>query len=177
MKFLVGIDLGTTGTKAALFDSEGQLLADAYRESTLYYPKPGWVEQNPADFYTSTCETIQEVLRKSKISPKDVAALSIDGQMAGIMGIDKDWKPVTHYDSWLDNRCKHYVEFIREHFEDKILRLSGLPSTVAHCAKILWWKHEKPNVFRTISKFIQPAAYVAGKLVGLSAREAFVDYT
>ena len=49
MKFLIGIDLGTTGTKAGLFDSEGHLLADAYRESTLYYPKPGWVEQQPDD--------------------------------------------------------------------------------------------------------------------------------
>lgn len=50
MQYLLGIDIGTTGTKAALFDSEGTLLAASYRELRLYYPRPGWVEQNPVDF-------------------------------------------------------------------------------------------------------------------------------
>ncbi|MCX7709212.1 MAG: FGGY family carbohydrate kinase [Clostridia bacterium] len=177
MKYLIGIDIGTTGTKSALFDSEGNLIADSYKESTLYYPKPGWVEQNPEDFYTSACETVRDIITKSGINPKDVAALSLDGQMAGIMGIDNDWNAVTHYDSWLDTRCKKYVEYIKQNFEDKVLKMAGLPSTVAHCAKLLWWKNEQPEVFKKVSKFIQPAAYVAGKFAGLSGKEAFIDYT
>ena len=177
MKYLIGIDIGTTGTKAALFDTEGNLMADAYQESTLYYPKPGWVEQNPEDFYSSACDTIREVIRKSGVNPKDIAAISLDGQMAGIMGIDDNWNAVTHYDSWLDTRCKKYVEYIKNNFELKVLNLSGLPSTVAHCAKMLWWKNEQPETFNNIKKFIQPAAYVAGKLAGLTAKDAFIDYT
>ncbi|MCX8130602.1 MAG: FGGY family carbohydrate kinase [Clostridia bacterium] len=177
MKYLIGIDIGTTGTKSALFDTEGRLIADAYLESKLYYPKPGWVEQNPRDFYTSSCDTIREVIRKSGVDPKEVAALSLDGQMAGILGIDEKWNAVTHYDSWLDTRCKKYVEYIKNNFEDKVLNLSGLPSTVAHCAKMLWWKNEQPEIFAKISKFIQPAAFVAGLFAGLSGREAFIDYT
>lgn len=177
MKYLIGIDIGTTGTKAALFDTEGNMLGDAYQESKLYYPKPGWVEQNPEDFYKSACDTVKEVVRKAGIAPGDVAALSLDGQMAGIMGIDEEWNAVTHYDSWLDMRCKEYVEYIKNNFEEKVLKLSGLPPTVAHCAKMLWWKNEQPETFSKIKKFIQPAAYVAGKLAGLRAKDAFVDYT
>lgn len=177
MKYLIGVDIGTTGTKAALFDTEGNLIADAYRESVLYYPKPGWVEQNPEEFYTSTCDTIREVITKAGINKGEVAAISLDGQMAGIIGIDDNWNAVTHYDSWLDSRCKKYVEHIKNNFENKVLKISGLPSTVAHSAKILWWKNEKPEVFKNISKFIQPAAYVAGKFVGLSGKDAFIDYT
>ena len=177
MKYLIGIDIGTTGTKAAIFDIEGRLISEAYQESKLYYPEAGCVEQNPEEFYTSTCATINDIIRKSGVCPKDVAAIGIDGQMAGIMGIDENWNAVTHYDSWLDNRCKKYVDFIKNNFEDKVLMLSGLPSTVAHCAKILWWKNERPEVFNKIKKFIQPAAYVAGRLAGLSAGDAFVDYT
>jgi xylulokinase len=177
LKCLIGIDIGTTGTKSALFDCEGNLLADAYQESKLYYPRPGWVEQDPQDFYRSTCETINEVIQKSGIQSKDVAAISLDGQMAGIMGIDQNWDAVTLYDSWLDTRCKKYVDYIKQNFEDKVLQLSGLPSTVAHCAKILWWKNEQPEIFQKIRKFIQPAAYVAGKLAGLSGKDAFIDYT
>ena len=177
MKYLIGIDIGTTGTKTALFDTEGNLLAEAYEESKLHYPKPGWVEQDPMDFYRSTCNTVSEVVKKSGISPEDVAAICLDGQMAGILAIDENWNPVTHYDSWLDTRCKKYVDYIKNSHEDKVLALSGLPSTVAHCAKILWWKNEEPKVFNSISKFIQPAVFVAGKLAGLKGKDAFIDYT
>jgi xylulokinase len=177
MKCLIGIDIGTTGTKTALFDIEGNLLADAYQESKLYYPQPGWVEQNPQDFYQTTCDTIKEVIVKSGIDASAIAAICIDGQMAGIMGIDDDWKAVTHYDSWLDSRCKKYVEYIKGSYEDRVMSLSGLPSTVAHCAKMLWWKNERPEVFIAIKKFIQPAAFVAGRLAGLKAKDAFIDYT
>lgn len=117
------------------------------------------------------------MVNKSGINPKNVAALSVDGQMAGVLGIDENWNPVTHYDSWLDSRCKSYVDYIRTKQEDKVLKLAGLPSTIAHCPKILWWKHEEPDLFKKIVKFIQPAAYVAGKLAGLSGDDAYIDYT
>lgn len=177
MKYLIGVDIGTTGTKAALYDTEGMLLAEAYRESSLHFPCPGWVEQDPKDFYKSACDTIREVADQSCIDKKQIAAIGFDGQMAGILGIDENWHPVTHYDSWLDMRCKKYVEYIRKSHEEKVILLSGLPSTVAHCAKILWWQHEMPDIYAKIKKFIQPAAYVAGKLAGLRGSDAFIDHT
>ncbi|WP_338818220.1 Xylulose kinase [Moorella thermoacetica] len=176
-KYLMGIDIGTTGTKAGLFDLEGNLLADAYEESVLHYPQPGWVEQEAEDFYRTTCLTVRRVLEKSRINPADIAAIAFDGQMAGILGIDDDWQPVTRYDSWLDIRCQEYVDWIRENYNDIFINTVGMPPTVAHGPKMLWWKNEEPKTFKRIAKFIVPAVYVVGRICGLKAEEAFVDHT
>ena len=177
LKYLIGVDVGTTGIKAGLFRTGGYMEASAFREMNLYCPSPDTVEQDPQEFYTGVCQCLREMLRSAHINPGDIAALSIDGQMAGIIGIDEDWNAVTKYDSWLDNRCKAYVDYITEHYCDQVLKICGLPPATAHCAKILWWKNEKKDEFKKIAKFIQPAAYVAGKLAGLKAKDAFIDYT
>ena len=177
MKYLIGVDIGTTGTKASLYDTEGNEIAGAFRESVLHYPCEGWVEQEPQDFYTSACGTIREMVSKAGISGKDVAAITVDGQMAGVLGIDEAFEPVIRYDSWLDGRCAKQLNRIREQAEELVLRKSGLPTMVAHCGKILWWKEERPGEFKRILKFIQPAGYVSGRFAGLKGRDAFIDPT
>jgi xylulokinase len=72
--YLVGVDLGTMGTRAAIFEADGHLLASAYEESKLHYPQPGWVEQDSEDFYGSSVRTIRECVESSGINPSDVAA-------------------------------------------------------------------------------------------------------
>ncbi|MFQ5835473.1 MAG: FGGY family carbohydrate kinase, partial [bacterium] len=175
--YLIGVDIGTAGTKAAIFDTEGRMVADAYEESKLRYPKPGWVEQDQEDFYRSAANTIRRAINKSNIHPRDVAAIAFDGQMAGIGGIDFQWKPVTHYDSWLDTRCQPYIEFMKERSPDLVLKKTGSAPSYSHGPKILWWKNENKEVFHRISKFIVPAGYVAGKMVGLEGDDAFIDHT
>ncbi len=174
--YLIGVDIGTMGTKAAVFDAEGNLLASAYEESILHYPRPGWVEQNPEDIYGSSVRTIKECVEKSGIAPADIAALAFDGQMSGIGTVDAEWGTPTPYDSWLDTRCKPYIEQMRPYAE-QIVRTSGGPPTYCHGPKILWWKHERPEAFERISKFVVPVAYVAGRMAGLKGDEAYVDYT
>ncbi len=175
--YLIGVDLGTAGTKAAIFDEEGNLIADAYKESRLSYPKPGWVEQELDDFYRSACQTIKEVIEKSKISPHRIAAIAFDGQMGGIGGVDEHWRPVTRYDSWLDTRCEPYIDLMKRQAEDLVLRKTGAAPSYNHGPRILWWKNEAPEVFRKIHKFVMPAGYVAGKMANLKGKEAFIDYT
>lgn len=174
--YLIGVDLGTMGTKAAIFDTGGNLVALAFEESKLLYPKPGWVEQEPEDFYLSSLRTIKECLEKSGVEPGEVAALAFDGQMAGIGTIDAQWQTPTVYDSWLDTRCKPYIDRMREH-QDIIIEKTGGPPTYSHGPKILWWKEEQPEVFRKIVKFVVPGGYVAGRMAGLKGEEAFMDYT
>lgn len=175
--FIISVDLGTTGTKAALFDLNGRLIADAYEETRLIYPKPGLVEQDPEDFYTSSINTIKQLVAKSKVDPGEVKALAFDSQMAGVMGIDSQWKPATHYDSWLDSRCRRYVEMIRSSYENLVIEKVGAPPSISHGPKILWWMYERPAAFRRVSKFIMPNCYVAGRMAQLKSDEAFIDYT
>jgi len=174
--YLIGVDLGTTGTKAAIFDQDGHLKALAYEETKLHYPKPGWVEQDPEDFYVSAVRTIGRCLQESGISPHQVAGMAFDGQMAGIGTVDSDWGTPTVYDSWLDTRCKPYIDYMKVH-QELIIAKTGGPPTYSHGPKILWWLNEAPGIRDKICKFVVPAGYVAGRMAGLKGEEAFIDYT
>ncbi len=174
--YLIGVDLGTTGTKTAIFDSNGNLITKAYEESKLYCPKPGWVEQNPDEIYGSAIRTIRQCIEESSVDPSAVASIAFDGQMAGVCSVDDDWGTPTAYDSWLDTRCSAYILRLKEH-EDKIITLSGGSPTFTHGAKILWWMHEHPDVFKKITKFLMPGGYVAGRMAGLRGEKAFIDRT
>lgn len=173
---LIGVDLGTTGTKTAIFDTDGRLVAEAYEESRLHTPKPGWVEQNPEDIYGSAVRTIRHCLESGGIDPHRVSAIAFDGQMAGIGSVDEAWGTPTPYDSWLDTRCRSYIETLKQH-QDRIIALSGGPPSISHGPKILWWKHEHPDVYKRVASFVVPGGYVAGRMAGLKGREAFIDRT
>jgi xylulokinase len=88
----------------------------------------------------------------------------------------RTWDSPTGYDSWLDTRCGPYIPRLKEH-EQQIIALTGGPPTISHGAKILWWKHEQPDVYQRIARFVQPGGYVAGRLAGLKGDQAFVDRT
>jgi len=174
--YLIGIDIGTSGTKTAIFDSHGFLIAESFIESSLYYPEKGAIEQNLDEIYYSVVNTVKECLEKSKIDPLNIEGISIDGQMAGICGIDKDWNAVTPYDSWLDTRCAGYINNFKE-IERDVIKFSGGPLTYSHGPKMLWLKDKRPDVFKKVVKFVMPAAYVSGRIANLKAENAFIDYT
>lgn len=174
--YLLGIDLGTMATKAGLFDAEGKLLAEAHEESRLIYPGPGWVQQDPEDIYGSALRTIRDCLERSRVNPADVSALAFAGQMSGIGTVDEDWGTPTVYDSWLDTRCGAYIPRLKA-LEDRIIALTGGFPTFSHGAKILWWKNERPEVYRKVAKFVVPGSYVAGRIAGLRGDQAFIDPT
>lgn len=174
--YLIGSDLGTSGTKTALFSSDGELIAEAFEESKLYYPQAGWVEQNMDEMYGSAIRTVKEVIEKSGVDASQIAGLSFDSQMAGISTIDKDWNAPTPYDSWLDTRCANYIPPLMEN-KDKVIELNGGAPSFTHGPKILWWMHERPEVYKDIAAFVMPGGYIAGKMANLSADEAFIDRT
>ena len=173
---VVGIDVGTMGTKAALYDESGALLASAFEESVLRYPRAGWVEQDPDEIYGSVLRTVRATLEHSGVVAGDVAAIAIDGQMAGVCTIDADWVAVTHYDSWLDTRCSGQLAGLKTR-EMEILASSGCAPSYNHGPKILYWRDEQPQAWNRVHAFLPPAAYVAGRLAGLSGRDAFMDRT
>lgn len=174
---LIGVDLGTSSTKAALYRTDGALVAEAVADVPLLYPAPGVVEQENDDFYRTAAETVRYCLRESGIDPRRVAAIAFSSQMAGIGSIDEEYTPATRFDSWLDMRCRPYIAWLTENHADLITRLTGCAPTCDHGPKILWWQHERPADFARVAKFITPSAYVAGRMAGLKADRAFMDYT
>ena len=169
---LIGVDIGTQGTKAALFTAAGQCLATAFQASRLHRPKPGVVEEDADRQVASVCDTIRECVRQARVSR--VAGIGIDGQMAGVIGVGADGRAVTPYDSWLDTRCAPYIARLPV---DEVVRTAGGAPSFNHGPKKLWWKHERAVIYRRIRAFVQPGGYAAMRLCGLSAAQAFVDHT
>ncbi len=176
-RYLLGVDLGTSSTKAALYTPDGKLVAECTVEVPLYYPRPGVVEQENEDFYTSAAKAVRTCVQQSGIDPRQIAAVAFDSQMAGVGSIDEDYNPATRFDSWLDMRCEPQIKYIDQHYGDLVTRLTGCAPTCDHGPKMLWWKEERPAEYARIAKFVMPGTYVAGKMAGLAADDAFIDYT
>ena len=176
-KYLIGVDLGTSATKSALYLEDGSLVAESTIEVPIYYPEPAVVEQENEDFYQTAAQTVNTCLIESGVNPKEVAAIAFDSQMAGVGAIDEDHNSVSKFDSWLDMRCEPQIKYLEENYGEMITELSGCPPTCDHGPKILWWKSERPDDYSRAAKFVMPGGYVAGKMAGLNADQAFIDYT
>jgi xylulokinase len=176
-RYLIGVDLGTSATKAALYRTDGVLVAEASQEVPLYYPHPGVVEQENDDFYTSAAHTVSECITQSGIDARQVAAIAFDSQMAGVGSIDSNYRPAARFDSWLDMRCEPYIAEVARTAGDLVTQLTGCPPTCDHGPKMLWLKHEAPQEYQRVAKFIMPAGYVAGRMANLKAEQAFIDTT
>lgn len=175
MVVFVGCDLGTMGTKAAVVDLDGRILGDAFEEVRLIAPRPGVVEQDLAEIEESACRTIRAALSRAG-SPAKVGGVAFSGQMSGIGGIDDHHRPATHFDSWLDSRCGPYIAAMAPH-RQRITEVAGCPPTYSHGPKLLWWQHERRRDLERVARFVVPGAYVAGRLAGLRASDAFIDRT
>lgn len=176
-RILVGVDLGTSGIKAALYRVDGKKLAESSIEVPIYYPKPGVVEQENDDFYKTAAIAVKQCVSQSGIDPRDIAAIAFDSQMAGVGSVDENYQPATRFDSWLDMRCQPYIEWMSKEAGEKVTNLTGCPPTCDHGPKMLWWKNEHPDEYNRVVKFLMPSAYVAGTMAGLKGDEAYIDYT
>ena len=172
-EYLIGIDLGTTLAKCAIYDAGGAVLAEAQEAMRIRYPRSGEAEQDAEDFYTASCALIRQCLRTARLDPARVAAVGIDSQMGGIMSVDSRFRPVTYYDTPLDSRSAAENVEMHERFGERILALNGSFSTYGN--KILYWK--KRDAWKDIARFLQPSAFVAGKLAGHGGQDAYMDQT
>ena len=167
---VAGVDLGTTGTKAALYTVAGELLAEA-TEATI----GAGGHQEAGAFYTAAVRTLAACA--ARVEPGRVRAIAVCGQMAGVLGVDARHHASTPYDSWLDTRCAGDVAALDQELGDELPATSGCPAMVNHAPKIRWWRRERPEAFANTAKWVTPGGYVAGRLAGLDGREAFMDRT
>ncbi len=167
---VAGVDLGTTGTRTAMYSLDGTLLAQA-TEAT-----PGAGGHQDADaFYDAAVRTLAACA--ARVDPGRVRAIALCGQMAGVMGVDAAHRASTPYDSWLDTRCAGDVAALEDELGDELCATSGCPAMVNHAPKIRWWRRERPDAFASTAKWVTPGGYVAGRLAGLGGDEAFMDRT
>lgn len=176
-KYVLGVDVGTQGVKAAIFAKSGSIAGSGFRSSELIQPEPGVTEEDPDLQYQNVCASISDSLRSGGVDPGEIVALALDGQMAGVLGIDEDGNAVTPYDSWLDTRCAPQIKHMRAVALREVTARTGNAPSFNHGPKILWWREERPQVYQRIAKFVQPTGYIALRLAGLRGDEAFIDHT
>jgi len=151
---LLGIDLGTTGCKAVAFDEDGKILASAYREYPLQFPKTGWIELDSNRVIKSVKEVVRETAGKVKKDP--VRALAVAAQGEAVTPVGPDGEFLHNGIVTFDARTAPLVDWWEEKLgRRRIFEISGMPLHGMYTAsKILWWKQERPEVFRKAKYFL-----------------------
>lgn len=173
MKYLLGVDLGTSGTKTVLFDEKGQALAAKTIEYPLYQPKNGWAEQDPLDWYNAAVDSIRAVLTESKIDAHDVAGLAIAGQMHGLVMLDKDGKVLRKSILWCDARTSKQCDEITALVgKNRLIEINANPALSGFTApKILWVREHEKDLYDQCATILLPKDYVRYMLTGVKAME------
>jgi xylulokinase len=170
----LGVDVGTSGTKTLAIESSGKILATANAEYPVDYPKPGWSEQNPEDWWRASVATIQQVLRDGKIDPKSVKGVGLSGQMHGSVFLDAINQVVRPALLWNDNRTTDEINEIEERAGGRaeLLRMAANPALTGFTApKILWLRNKEPHRFKDVRTVLLPKDYVRFRLIGEHATE------
>ncbi len=173
MKYLVGIDIGTSATKSVLSDFKGRILATASREYPVSTPKPGWSEQHPELWHATAVATIRALLKSAKVSGADVAGVGLSGQMHGAVLLDKSDRVLRPAILWNDTRsAAECDELTRIVGAKRLIDLVSNPALVSFTAtRILWVKNHEPAVYAKIASVLLPKDYVRFRLTGTKATE------
>ncbi len=174
--YLIGIDVGSSFTKSFLFDSTGQTLGSARRDTHPKQPRPGVAEYDGAQLLQATLATLHEVLEKTNVAPGQVAAICLDGMISGVMGIDATGEATTPYTTTLDMRFAPQLNQVMAQHHDLIRAQTGSGQATIG-PKMMWVRDEFPTIYRQTAKFVTITGYMIGKLAGLAAGDAVIDYT
>lgn len=173
MEYVIGVDLGTSGTKTVLFSTDGQPLASKTIEYPLYQPQNGWAEQAPEDWWHAACGSMKEVISKSGINPKDIKGIGISGQMHGLVMLDKAGNVLRRSIIWCDQRTAAECEEITNKVgASRLIELTANPALTGFTAsKILWVRNHEPEVYEKCAHILLPKDYVRYMLTGEFATE------
>ena len=176
--YLLGIDIGTSACKIAVFDREGKVAAKAASEYPVYYPRPGWAEQEPDDWWRGTCLAIREALYKGGIRPGQIAGVGIDGQSWSAIMTDREGKVLHRTPIWMDTRSADICERLnREIGEEKIFSLTGNSLQPSYTTgKILWYRENVPEAYKNTCKILQSNSFIAFRLTGKFSQDLSQGY-
>ena len=161
---LLGLDVGTTGTKAVVFDLEGNIKGYGFHEYDVICEKPGWAEQDPERVWELTKLVIRQAVKESGIS--DIRALSLSVQGDAVIPVDRSIKPLHNTLLGMDYRGVRQSEECSKLIGDReLFDLTGMrPHPINSLIKILWFKDNTPEVYKKTFKFMTYADFILGRL-------------
>lgn len=165
----LGIDVGTSGTKALVVSARGKVLATATAEHPIFAPHPGWSEQRPDDWWDSTVAATRAVVRKAKVKPASIKGIGFSGQMHGLVITDAAGKPLRTSLIWNDQRTGPEAAQIERKVGGRknLIKLVGnAAQTSFTLTKLMWVRNHQPKLYDRIRHFLLPKDYVRLRMTG-----------
>ena len=165
--YYIGIDLGTSAVKLLLVDQYGKIIKSAVRDYPLYFPHPGWSEQDPQDWWNAVTEGVKELLQG--IDTDMVRAIGCGGQMHGLVALDQENRVIRPAILWNDGRTEKEVDYLNNTVGKDCLsaRTGNIAFAGFTAPKILWMRNNEPENFDRIAKIMLPKDYINYRLTGV----------
>lgn len=177
-RYLMGIDIGTSACKVAIFDYNGNVTATESGAYKIYHPQHGWAEQNPNEWWSVLCETCKRLFAENQISPNEIAGIGIDGQSWSAIPIDKSGNVLHNTPIWFDTRAAEFCDEMKNTVgEETIFNLCGNPIQPTYTLpKILWFKKHHSDIYNNTYKFLQSNSYIVYKLTDAITQDISQGY-
>jgi len=168
MEYLMGIDVGTSGVKTVIIDREGAIVSSGTVEYPLLTPRPGWAEQNPADWWSATVRCIKNSLKKSAVNSRNIKGIGLTGQMHGSVFLDGKNNVIRPAILWCDQRtAKECAQITETVGEKRVFEITCNPVLTGFQApKIIWMRNNESALYKRIAKVLLPKDYIRFMMTG-----------
>src|SRR5271157_1049459 len=180
MTLLLGLDVGTTSVKAALFDAAGSQLAVGSQEYRIDHPKPDRAQLDPETYWSATVLAVRAAVAAAAIDPASLAAVAVSSQGETIIPVDAGGRPLGPALIWLDNRAQEEARLLSERFDDAtVYDRTGVPAVnpTWPAAKILWWRRHESDVFAAAARFVLVEDFILHRLSGRFVTDGSIQCT
>lgn len=173
MAYILGVDIGTSGTKTVLFSEDGIPVSSATYEYPLYTPQNGYAEQDPLDWWNAVVNGIKQVIGESGVVASEIKGIGLSGQMHGLVMLDGDNKVIRRSIIWCDQRTSKEVAEITDRVgADRLIEITANPAITGFtAAKIMWVKNNEPQNYEKCRHILLPKDYIRFMLTGEYATE------
>ncbi|THF79568.1 gluconokinase [Cohnella fermenti] len=167
-RYRIGIDMGTTSTKAVVFDEEGRVVSTANAGYPLYTPTPSIAEQDPEEIFAAVVAAVGTAVKEAGLAPGDVQFVSCSSAMHSVIPVDGADRPLMRGITWADNRSAEWAKRLRTEMDGiSVYRRTGTPiHPMSPITKLMWLRQEHPELFARAAKFVSIKEYVLHRLFG-----------
>lgn len=173
-KYVIAHDVGTSGVKAVLLDVSGNVLASAEENYGFSYPNPGWVEQDPMDYWRAIVESTKTIVNKSNVHSNEIVGIVFTTQAMGIIPIDAENNILYKNISWVDGRAERQAEKLMNRFLGRkaFKAFVGIELTGKDVIpKLMWLKENEPKIYEKTAYFLDVNGFLKFKATGKIAAE------
>ena len=175
---LLGVDIGTSSCKTAVFDPEGRAVAQGGCEYPVSYPRKGWAEQDPDRWWDGVCRAVREMVAGNGINPAEIAGIGTDGQSWSAIALDGAGNVLCPTPIWTDTRSEEICRETADRLTaEKLFDLCGNPAKPGYTwPKILWYRKYRPEVFARTEKILQSNSYIVYRMTGEMTQDLSQGY-